>query len=41
MTTEKSPAKAEKKSLTTDEKLAKLIEVAKANGWSLPKDLED
>jgi|JI10StandDraft_1071094.scaffolds.fasta_scaffold57123_9 hypothetical protein len=34
-------AKKDAKKLTDAEKLAALIELAKANGWTIPKELED
>ena len=34
-------AQSEKKGLSTEEKLSALIGLAKSNGWSIPKDLED
>lgn len=35
-TTTKAPAKG----LSADEKLAMLIQLAKRNGWTIPKELE-
>lgn len=40
MTATKAKA-TEPKKLTTEEKLAALVALAKANGWSVPKNLED